>query len=427
MRLFFNKMMELGQGPTRRQGNSVIQVFYNAMRRYGFLEMRDLDEALQAMDLDGIIFKGVSIKVGRPANFNTDLFNRMRGGKPPPPRLNLGGHTNVAPDFGPTRLHLAGIPQQLQEVHLREILEAFGPLQGMLYRNEDLKPGEPATALCLYKDTSINEVAIKGLNGLKVINGTLAIRPAVPGQDFPAVPVNQPMLTITPGMGLQNTVPFNPKSVARPIGHGAPGTPLQQSMRLPLQKEEKKKEYTEAILKNEAMYTPTNVLVLLNMVTREELKDAEEYNDILVDIEEECNKFGTLKKVLIPRPGYGIQGVGKVFVEYDKVEDAEAALEKLRGRRFAQNIVDGGFWPIDQWENYELNRLEERHYNKIKRRKSKKAALAESKEKAANASSIAAGVTANIIGSAAASRAASVPIADNATAVPVPDAAPVAL
>ena len=59
---------------------------------------------------------------------------------------------------------------------------------------------------------------------------------------------------------------------------------------------------------------PTEVLCLLNMVTEEELKDEEEYEDILEDIREECGKYGEVRSLEIPRPlpGVDVPGVGKV-------------------------------------------------------------------------------------------------------------------
>ena len=36
----------------------------------------------------------------------------------------------------------------------------------------------------------------------------------------------------------------------------------------------------------------TEILVLMNMVTEEELRDDEEYEEILEDIKDECSKYG---------------------------------------------------------------------------------------------------------------------------------------
>ena len=62
---------------------------------------------------------------------------------------------------------------------------------------------------------------------------------------------------------------------------------------------------------------PTEVLCLLNMVTEEELRDEEEYEDILEDIREECSKYGEVRSLEIPRPlpGVDVPGVGKVRIE----------------------------------------------------------------------------------------------------------------
>ena len=45
-----------------------------------------------------------------------------------------------------------------------------------------------------------------------------------------------------------------------------------------------------------------------------ELKDDEEYEDILEDIREECTKYGYVRSIEIPRPidGVDVPGVGKV-------------------------------------------------------------------------------------------------------------------
>ena len=38
----------------------------------------------------------------------------------------------------------------------------------------------------------------------------------------------------------------------------------------------------------------TEILVLMNMVTEEELRDDEKYEEILEDIKDECSKYGML-------------------------------------------------------------------------------------------------------------------------------------
>ncbi len=53
---------------------------------------------------------------------------------------------------------------------------------------------------------------------------------------------------------------------------------------------------------------PTSCMVLLNMVTPEELQDDDEYAEIVADIRDECTKYGNVIDVRIPRPAKESKG-----------------------------------------------------------------------------------------------------------------------
>lgn len=61
-------------------------------------------------------------------------------------------------------------------------------------------------------------------------------------------------------------------------------------------------------------YLKKNSNLFCSQVTPDELKDEEEYEDILEDIKEECNKYGVVRSIEIPRPIEGVEvpGCGKV-------------------------------------------------------------------------------------------------------------------
>lgn len=63
------------------------------------------------------------------------------------------------------------------------------------------------------------------------------------------------------------------------------------------------------------------------------------YDDIVEDVREECQKFGTVRAVAIPRPKESLTGIGKVFVEFNNVEAAQQAHASLSGRLFAGKSV----------------------------------------------------------------------------------------
>ena len=65
-------------------------------------------------------------------------------------------------------------------------------------------------------------------------------------------------------------------------------------------------------------------------------------SEICEDVKEECDKYGEVLEMKIPRPSGGSRqsnGVGKIFIKYDTSESARKALQALAGRKFADRTV----------------------------------------------------------------------------------------
>nr|CAD7201076.1 unnamed protein product [Timema douglasi] len=88
----------------------------------------------------------------------------------------------------------------------------------------------------------------------------------------------------------------------------------------------------------------------------EELRDEEEYEDILEDIKEECNKYGVVRSVEIPRPieGVDVPGCGKVFVEFNSIIDCQKAQQSLTGRKFNNRVVVTSYFDPDKYHRREF-------------------------------------------------------------------------
>ena len=86
---------------------------------------------------------------------------------------------------------------------------------------------------------------------------------------------------------------------------------------------------------------PTCILVLHNMVMDEDLSSNEGYTDLFDEVKGECEKFGRLVSMKIPRPqdGYVPTAVKKIFLEYVSPSDACNAERELGGRAFGPNVV----------------------------------------------------------------------------------------
>ena len=91
---------------------------------------------------------------------------------------------------------------------------------------------------------------------------------------------------------------------------------------------------------------PTRVLRLLNMFGE---RDLEDIDDIMLDIREECEKFG---EVMSMKSSQKNNESCNVYVEYKYAEDCSKAQSSLTGRYFDERCVVGTFFP---WEHFQEN------------------------------------------------------------------------
>jgi splicing factor U2AF subunit len=98
---------------------------------------------------------------------------------------------------------------------------------------------------------------------------------------------------------------------------------------------------------------PTPFLRLDNLVAIEELSDDATFKEIYDDVLSECNSFGEVLQLLIPRPkakealptGKRVRGLGQAWVGFKTVAGASKAQLALDGREFGANKVRARFIP----------------------------------------------------------------------------------
>jgi len=87
----------------------------------------------------------------------------------------------------------------------------------------------------------------------------------------------------------------------------------------------------------------TRCIRLDKMITSDMLEDDEEYKDVLEDIRLECERFGKVEQVKIPRQGE--PNVGACFVLFADKEGAAKGQQMLHNRQFDGNSVVAAFIP----------------------------------------------------------------------------------
>jgi splicing factor U2AF subunit len=107
---FFNQQMHLS-GLAQAAGNPVLACQINLDKNFAFLEFRSIDETTQAMAFDGINFKGQSLKIRRPHDYQPmpGMTDTAISSVPV-----LGVISTVVPD-SPHKIFIGGLPNYLNE------------------------------------------------------------------------------------------------------------------------------------------------------------------------------------------------------------------------------------------------------------------------------------------------------------------------
>lgn len=273
----------------------------NKEKGYALVEFRSNEEATCAMAFDKTVFNDSALEIRRPKDY---IIPEALPGDFDSVKREDGILSGRVPD-SPNKIIVTGLPVELNEDQCIELLKSFGDLKSFMLIKDLTTEQSKGIAFCEFVDTSITDIACEGLHGMELGESTLTVTRASIG-------------------------------VAQAP---AEGTGLQA---------------ISALAESSKDLAISNVLVLYNMVTAEELNDDAEYHEICDDVRDECSKFGSVVDLKIPRPLGGSKlnpGVGKVFVRFEAAESCSAALKTLAGRKFADRTVLTSYYPE---ENYEV-------------------------------------------------------------------------
>ena len=188
MAVYFNQVMAAIGGNTAGPGDAVLNVYINHDKKFASVEMRSVEEASNAMALDGIMFEGAPVKVRRPTDYNPSLAAAL-GPSQPSPNLNLAAVGLTAGSTGglegPDRIFVGGLPYYFTEAQVRELLESFGPLRGFDLVKDRETGNSKGYAFCVYQDLTVTDIACAALNGIKMGDKTLTVRRANQGASQP--------------------------------------------------------------------------------------------------------------------------------------------------------------------------------------------------------------------------------------------------
>lgn len=342
---FFNSVIARGLSTTAatanttlEDGSHVVSCYINRDRHFAFVEFHSVDIATACMQLDGICIRGNPVKIRRPNDYNPTAVAPVVA---PVPEFDLEKLDIISTSVtdGPGKLFIGGIPYHLTESQIKELLQAFGPLRAFHLVRDPTTSISKGYAFCEYVDSAVTAKAIEGLNDLQLGDKALSVRTALPPNANNAHSSSDHHHHGGPSM--TNTSTIGSVELAEKLGINAEQAALEAmsmaGVGLPLPPD------AEA----------TRILVLKNMVTPDELNDDDEYDDIVQDIKGECQNYGQVLSITVPRlkdqEEVAASAIGKVFVEFESVESTKNAAHELHGRGFANRTVECDYLSEDNY------------------------------------------------------------------------------
>jgi len=282
-----------------------------------------------------------------------------------------------------SKVFIGGLPTDMPEQEIKDLISEHGELKS--FHLVTVGGVSKGYAFCEFAEPDVTDRACDSLSGLKIGEHTILAQRANAG----AIAGMQP---------LQN---LNVYSSTNVLNLGIPVQTLIENLdgAVPIQ--------------------PTRVLQLLNIVTPRDLLDDDEYALILKEVESECQKYGSVLSITIPRPtppedldedenekknegcralalpniGLGNNkqlailgekmpplplmpvlgppplpphlslnpktlepGVGRIFVEFETAKEAIKAQQAIAGRRYHYHIVFTSYYPEDLYEKRDFTK-----------------------------------------------------------------------
>lgn len=268
---------------------------------------------------------------------------------------------------GPNKIFIGGLPGYLNEEGVKELLSTFGTLKSFNLVKDSSTGNSKGYAFFEFQDPDLTDYACENLNGTKVGDKTVVAQRAMMGRNKKEETTGADASNAEQQSSLHNITALSFLNLDVPL----PTICTLLGMNIA--------DFGE----------PTRILMLLNMVYAEDLRNDQNYQEILQDIRIECEEHGTVQNVVIPRPIHTnntpktnkepldnfevemyksepkVWGVGKVFVEFSRKRDCKKALVSLASRRFNGRQVITGFFDEERFDkrNFEPDVEEEVLYS----------------------------------------------------------------
>ncbi|KAL7576876.1 hypothetical protein ACA910_006642 [Epithemia clementina (nom. ined.)] len=311
--------------------------------KFAFVELVSAEMANQAMNMNGIPFLGAVLKVSRPSKYtgpnlpNVKSWQQLTGAS-----LPAGAALDAESEKMSRELFIGNTTPEMSEGMIRDFLGNAMEQVGLT-----IMPGNPIQACRVSGKFAFVELrsAQEATNALNLNNIPFmgaALRVGRPSKwNGPPDQHGNWEDILAKYMAGELQLPSNSSSnnTAATVSNPGVGTAI--------------KEEVPSAFSSSPGRPPSCVVELQHMLTMDDLMNEEEYQEILEDTREECSQFGKLVNVVIPKADQ--VGATKVFLEYESVQDAAAAVAGLEGRTFDGRRVLAQYFDVQKYQQMDYS------------------------------------------------------------------------
>ena len=327
-------------GAVCEPGDPIVNAWVGADGRYAFVVFRSVEETNKALALKGVSIMGYQIKVSKikmtaRANYHGGIQggsnfirpNTSTIGKAAPKTVgevaaNAAGYKMLE------KLQVSNLPKNMTKEQTEKLMGIFGKVIKVDIVLDPVTKTPNGQCFVEFSTEAELQKATAGALGMKLAESVLETK---------KVPISQTSDTLAIGILIKNAagqLATNPNAVDALIG------------------------ITPKTMKSVLETHPSRVVKLKNLVNVAELFDSSCYEELLEDINEQCQRYGKIVSIEVPRPaisGPPGPGLGFVYVQYETVDQAMGSVKELNGLMFSGKKVEAVYYPEDSFKKKVLD------------------------------------------------------------------------
>jgi len=275
----------------------------------GYVEFRTMELVDKAIGLSGTVVMGLPIHI-QPTEAER---NRLHAGDG-----NLNLPPGVSAHHGGMQLYVGSLHFNLTESDIKQVFEPFGELDFVDLHRDPMTGRSKGYAFVQYKRSEDAKMALEQMEGFELAGRTLRVNT-----------VHE-----------KGSVKYTQQDSLDEAGGGNLNAASRQALMQKLARTDEAPARTQPIMKpNIPQNMQSRSVLLKDMFDPEDETERDWDKDLAEDVKGECEeKYGMVEFIKVEK-----ESQGEIYVKFDTIESAKAAIQSLNGRWFGGKQISATF------------------------------------------------------------------------------------